>query len=84
MNTSTIARDQFLADGKDHIHYKIILKALRNRVLSGVGIAKYCKLDRYQVGRRLKEMEGLGLIEYVDDRECKVYNKKLKHYKKAK
>jgi len=69
MNTLTIdpsaqAKRKFEAEGKKENHYNQILKALSK---IGEGCAKAIakatdNLDRYQVSRRLRELEKMGKI----------------------
>lgn len=65
-NTSQIARQKFLVDGKLLDHHKIILKTLKKfPSLSNWGISQNSKLSYHQVGRRTGELREQGLITEV-------------------
>ena len=65
IETSTIAREQFLREGKQEIHFAKILKALKGKTLTAYGIGKEIDLDSVQVSRRTAQLERMGLIEKV-------------------
>lgn len=77
-DTSRAAREQFIEDGKAPVHYAKIRAALS---VLGQGtayhIAERCGLDRYQVARRISEMEDVvdtgDRESYKTKTRCKVY-----------
>ena len=61
-------------------HQKIILESLKKfGEMNAEQIAKKCSLDRYQIGRRLKEMVIKNLIEVTKRKPFQ--GKILTHYK---
>ena len=62
--TSELARQDFLAKGKDKKHHQEIIKILGlNKYLSSWGISRQSNLTYHQAARRLKELQQKGIIE---------------------
>jgi DNA-binding MarR family transcriptional regulator len=58
------------------IHYAAILSLLKEHPKSTASeLAQYTHLDRYQIGRRMKELEKRGHIQRVAIRTCSVGNR---------
>ncbi len=59
---------------KHNIHYQIIAEALEccGRPVSSAELAQVCELSRFQIARRLPEMERKNLVARCDPMICSV------------
>jgi len=75
--TSWAAGEEFHASGKAKDHYRMILVTLgRLFPYTSAELARWCPLDRFQVARRLPEMERKGWVDRTDPIECPVLKRK--------
>jgi len=72
-DTSREAGALFDASGKRSDHFQQILVTLSDVFpFTAAEIAKWSPLDRFQVSRRLKEMEGRGLVKRCEKKPCSI------------
>lgn len=73
--TSWIAGEKFKSAGNHKRHYQLITETMINinAPATSAEIAAACEeLDRWQIARRLPEMEQLGIVERCDPVKCSV------------
>lgn len=69
--TSWVAAEQIVSSGKAALQQSTALEAVKaNPGHTSAELARYCSLDRYQLARRLPELEEAGRVVRGPARKC--------------